>query len=167
MDFHAIMDRHFQLLFSKTGVVIWRRKQYYRQQKEDSNNIATGKHTTLRRRSLRLKTTNRSGRLIAAFEEIDPEAAYHTAIALAHDENVSEWGAMISARLGELERESSDEVQVSISLLELQRAIDLPLIQVWLGLLLNEFAIEQRGEFYDTENIWIRAIISSRPDTCS
>ena len=37
---------------------------------------------------------------IGEFEEIDPEAAYRTAIALAHDENVSEWGTMISA-LGE------------------------------------------------------------------
>ena len=92
---------------------------------------------------------------IGESEEIDPEAAYRTAIALAHDENVSEWGAMISVRLGELEQESSDEVQVSVSLLELQRATELPLVKVWLGLLLNGFAIEQRGDFYDTKQVWI------------
>ena len=92
---------------------------------------------------------------IGESEEIDPEAAYRQAIALAHDENVSEWGAAISVRLGELGRSSSDGVQVSVSLLELQRAIEMPLVQVWLGLLLNGFEVEQRGEFYDTDQVWI------------
>jgi hypothetical protein len=40
-------------------------------------------------------------------------------------------------------------------LLELQRAVELPLVQVWLALLLNGFEIEQRGEFYETEQVWI------------
>jgi hypothetical protein len=48
---------------------------------------------------------------IGESEEIDPEVAYQQAMALAHDENVSEWGAAISARLDELNR--------SVSLLEL------------------------------------------------
>jgi hypothetical protein len=79
--------------------------------------------------------------------QIEPEVAYRTAISLAHAENVSEWGAVISARLEEERR--------AVSLLELQEAVEMPLVQVWLGLLLNGFEVEQRGEFYDTEQVWI------------
>jgi hypothetical protein len=85
---------------------------------------------------------------IGESEEIDPEVAYQQAMALAHDENVSEWGAAISVRLNEWDNES-------VPFLELQRSIEMPLVQVWLGLLLNGFEIEQRGEFYDTEQVWI------------
>ena len=84
---------------------------------------------------------------IGESEEIDPETAYRAAIALAHDENVSHWGATIALKLDEWDR--------AVTLLELQRATEMPLIQVWLGLLLNGFEIEQRGEFYETEQVWI------------
>jgi hypothetical protein len=69
------------------------------------------------------------------------------ALDAAHTENISEWGAAISVRL--------EEWGQPVSLLELQRSVELPLVQVWLGLLLNGFAIEQRGEFYETEQVWI------------
>jgi hypothetical protein len=92
---------------------------------------------------------------IGESEEIDPEVAYQQAMALAHDENVSEWGAAISSRLDEWDRSSSDDAQASVPLLELQRSIEMPLTQIWLALLLNGFKIEQRGEFYDTEQVWI------------
>jgi hypothetical protein len=84
---------------------------------------------------------------IGELEEIDPEVAYQQAMALAHDENVSEWGATISARL--------DEWGQPISLLELQESIEMPLVQVWLALLLNGMTLEQRGDFYQTEQVWI------------
>gem|GEM_PF-5045629 len=42
-----------------------------------------------------------------------------------------------------------------LTLLKLQQAVEMPLVQVWLGLLLNGFEVEQRGEFYDTERVWI------------
>jgi hypothetical protein len=74
-------------------------------------------------------------------------ADLQTALDTAHDENVYEWGAAISIRL--------DRWEQSVSLLELQRSVEMPLVQVWLGLLLNGFEIEQRGEFYDTEQVWI------------
>jgi hypothetical protein len=78
-------------------------------------------------------------------------ADLQTALDTAHDENVSEWGAAISIRLDQWEQPQ----QQSVSLLELQRSVELPLVQVWLALLLNGFEIEQRGEFYDTEQVWI------------
>lgn len=92
---------------------------------------------------------------IGELEEIDSEVAYRTAIALAHDEDVSAWGAAISARL--------DEWGQPVSLLELQESfverphggIEMPLVQVWLALLLNGIPLEQRGSFYQTEQVWI------------
>jgi hypothetical protein len=80
-------------------------------------------------------------------ETVEPEIAYQQAIGLAHDENVSEWGAAISARLGELDR--------AVPLLELQESIEMPLVQVWLALLLNGMTLEQRGDFYQTEQVWV------------
>jgi hypothetical protein len=80
-------------------------------------------------------------------EEIDPEVAYRDAIALAHDEDVSAWGEAISARL--------EEWGEPVSLLELQGSIEMPLVQVWLALLLNGISLEQRGDFYQTEQVWI------------
>ena len=40
-----------------------------------------------------------------------------------------------------------------ITLPELQQALGLPLVEIWLGLLLGGYDMEQRGEFYDTETI--------------
>ena len=88
-------------------------------------------------------------------DTVEPEIAYQQAIGLAHDENVSEWGAAISARLDELDR--------AVSLLELQESfaerphggIEMPLVQVWLALLLNGMTLEQRGDFYQTERVWV------------
>jgi hypothetical protein len=87
--------------------------------------------------------------LLAMLEESqsDPETAYQQAIAIAYEENISEWGAIISTWLNGQKRD--------VSLLELQRSIQMPLVQVWLTLLLNGFELEQRGEFYETENVWI------------
>ena len=85
--------------------------------------------------------------VIGESEQIDPEVAFRQAMALAHDENVAQWGAAISVRLNELEQ--------SVPLLELQQSVEMPLVQVWLALLLNGFTIEQRGEFYETAQVWI------------
>ena len=80
-------------------------------------------------------------------EPVDPETAYKEAIGLAHDEDVSAWGAAISARL--------EEWGEPVSLLTLQGSIEMPLVQVWLALLLNGMTLEQRGDFYQTEQVWI------------
>ena len=80
-------------------------------------------------------------------EPVDPETAYKEAIGLAHDEDVSVWGAAISARL--------EEWGEPVSLLALQGSIQMPLVQVWLALLLNGMTLEQRGDFYQTEQVWI------------
>ncbi|GAP99886.1 hypothetical protein NIES2104_64520 [Leptolyngbya sp. NIES-2104] len=90
-------------------------------------------------------------RLIEALHEVmqvvDPEVAYEQALALAHEEDVSQWGAAIQAWLSQRDQ--------AVPLVRLQRSIKMPLVQVWLALLLNGFAIQQRGEFYDLEQVWI------------
>ena len=42
---------------------------------------------------------------------------------------------------------------VAITLPELQQALGLPLVEVWLGLLLGGYEMAQRGKFYDAETI--------------
>ena len=51
--------------------------------------------------------------------------------------------------------------RAAISLSKLQQAVKLPLVEVWLGLLLGGYEMEQRGEFYDAESIAILGIQSS------
>jgi hypothetical protein len=40
-------------------------------------------------------------------------------------------------------------------LLDLQMALKLTIVEIWLGLLLGDFKLEQRGEFYNSTEIWI------------
>lgn len=98
-------------------------------------------------------------RLIEALHEgmqvVDPEVAYEQALALAHAEDVSEWGATIQAWLSQRDSSATRVRAQAVPLVRLQRSIKMPLVQVWLALLLNGFAIEQRGEFYDLEQVWI------------
>jgi hypothetical protein len=43
----------------------------------------------------------------------------------------------------------------TIPLLQLQQTVGMPLVQLWLALLLGGFVIEQRGKFYETEQVWV------------
>jgi hypothetical protein len=40
-------------------------------------------------------------------------------------------------------------------LVELQRRLKMPLMQVWLAVLLGGYEVEQRGGFYQRETIWV------------
>jgi len=42
-----------------------------------------------------------------------------------------------------------------MSLIDLQNKLKLPIVEVWLGLLLGDFKLEQKGAFYDSNKIWI------------
>jgi len=68
-------------------------------------------------------------------------------ISTAHGENVSEWVEAIAAYLSDHES--------PIRLTRLQQALKLPMVEVWLGLLLGGFRLEQRGGFYESREIWI------------
>jgi hypothetical protein len=67
---------------------------------------------------------------------------------LAGDEDVDKWQRAIAQYLAQIKGE--------IPLPKLQRKLKMPMVEVWLGLLLGGFALEQRGEFYDNANIWVR-----------
>ncbi len=74
--------------------------------------------------------------------------AFNQAMETAHDEDVSAW----SLALGQGTRELGGE---AVLLLELQRSLGMPLIQIWLALLLCGYEVEQRGGFYESGAIWI------------
>jgi hypothetical protein len=74
--------------------------------------------------------------------------AFETAIAVAHEEDVSAWVGAIAQCLTKAEKRG-------MWLVELQRRLKMPLMQVWLAVLLGGYEVEQRGGFYQRETIWV------------
>jgi len=66
---------------------------------------------------------------------------------LAGDEDVQKWQSAIALYLAQVKDE--------ISLPQLQRGLKMPIVEVWLGLLLGGFVLEQRGDFYNSRNVWV------------
>ncbi|MBE9210524.1 hypothetical protein IQ244_29285 [Nostoc sp. LEGE 06077] len=66
---------------------------------------------------------------------------------LAGDEDVQKWTAEIAKYLAHTKRE--------ITLTKLQQGLKMPMVEVWLGLLLGGFTLEQRGDFYENKHIWV------------
>ena len=50
-----------------------------------------------------------------------------------------------------------EQHKAAITLPELQQALGLPLVEVWVGLLLGGYVMKQRGEFYEAETIAVLA----------
>ncbi len=96
--------------------------------------------------------------LEAEVEFVEPETV-EQAISIAHSENVQEWNSAIKQYF-------AAQPNSSISFLELARAIQarseeksggkqsVP-VQTWLALLLGDYKLEQRGEFYQAETFWV------------
>ncbi|QHG20416.1 hypothetical protein [Nostoc sp. ATCC 53789] len=68
---------------------------------------------------------------------------------LASDEDVQKWQSAIANHL--------INVKDEISLVKLQRVLQMPVVEVWLGLLLGGFTLEQRGDFYHNHNVWVKS----------
>jgi hypothetical protein len=66
---------------------------------------------------------------------------------LAGEEHIEKWQQAILQYLTNLNQ--------SVRLTVLQRALGMPMVEVWMGLLLGGFEIEQRGEFYETYDVWV------------
>lgn len=66
---------------------------------------------------------------------------------LAHGENVEEWSRAIA--------QGFQGLNATVRLVELQQTLRMPMIEVWLGLLLGGYSLEQKGEFYDIQTVWI------------
>jgi len=66
---------------------------------------------------------------------------------LAGDEDVQKWTGAIALYL--------EQTKSEITLTLLQQRLKMPMVEVWLGLLLGGFRLEQRGDFYDSKNVWV------------
>ncbi|NJL39766.1 MAG: hypothetical protein HC833_00770 [Leptolyngbyaceae cyanobacterium RM1_406_9] len=66
---------------------------------------------------------------------------------LAHGENIEEWSRAIAQYLQHLHS--------NIRLPDLQQALKMPMVELWLGLLMGGYSLNQQGEFYDTQTLWI------------
>ena len=86
--------------------------------------------------------------LLAFLEHVDQRQTNQNALAVAYDENVGAWVEAIT-------HWRQKHHHQAISLLELQRSLQMPLIQIWLALLLGGFTLEQRGGFYQVDGIWV------------
>ena len=88
--------------------------------------------------------------LIQALEQeglLSFEEEFELAISNAHTENVSAWVEAIAHCIA---NNSSP-----ICLQDLQMALQLPIVEIWLGLLLGDFKLVQKGWFYDSRKILI------------
>ena len=80
--------------------------------------------------------------------ELTEVEIFNQALALSHDEDVSAWAGAIAHWM--------QQHRSSLPMMELVRAVQMPLLNVWLGVLLSdEFVVEQRGQFYDLSGVWI------------
>jgi hypothetical protein len=91
-------------------------------------------------------------------ELVEPQTV-EQAISLAHSENVQEWNNAIMQYF-------ASQFNQPIQFHELTKAIQavseeqsseprMVVVQTWLVLLLGEYTLEQRGEFYQAETIWV------------
>ena len=88
--------------------------------------------------------------LIQALEQeslLSFEEEFERAISTAHTENVSAWIEAIAHCI--------TDNSAPMRLMDLQKALKLPIVEIWLGLLLGDFKLQQRGGFYDSREIWI------------
>ena len=88
--------------------------------------------------------------LIQALEQeslLSVEEEFERAISTAHAEDVSSWIEAIAQCI--------TNNSYPICLKDLQKTLRLPIVEIWLGLLLGDFKLEQRGKFYDSSEIWI------------
>ncbi|HEY9643767.1 MAG TPA: hypothetical protein V6C57_24975, partial [Coleofasciculaceae cyanobacterium] len=91
--------------------------------------------------------------LLALIDVQEAEQAKQAALAVAHAEDVSKWIAAIAQWMAQQPQHPA------IQLGTLQQAVGLAQVEVWLAVLLSEqpgYEWEQRGEFYDTEGLWLR-----------
>ncbi len=80
--------------------------------------------------------------MIDALEEDDLKSQ---ALAVSHAENVSDWVKALAA----------EQAESPQRLVDIQQQLKMPLIEVWIAALLGGFPMEQRGSFYQTQEVWV------------
>jgi hypothetical protein len=86
--------------------------------------------------------------VLTMVEQLEAEAALEEGrkqqvLAIAHDENVSQWTEAIAQGL-------QAALPDRVSFTQLCQRLGMPQVEVWLAVLLGEFELEQTGEFYDS-----------------
>ncbi|MEA5463633.1 hypothetical protein [Leptothoe sp. PORK10 BA2] len=76
---------------------------------------------------------------------LDDAALKSQALAVSHAENVSDWVKSLAAQ----------QTAAPQRLVDVQRQMKMPLIEVWIAALLGGFLLEQRGSFYETQEVWV------------
>lgn len=84
---------------------------------------------------------------VAAEQPLDEAQMTEQIRNLAHGENVEEWSRAVAYYLQRLGSK--------ICLPDLQRALEMPIVELWLGLLIGGYSLEQQGEFYNSQTLWI------------
>ena len=67
------------------------------------------------------------------------------ALAVSHAENVSDWVKAIA----------DGQTDAPQRLVDLQKQLQMPMVEVWIAALLGGFPMEQRGSFYQTQEVWV------------
>ena len=80
--------------------------------------------------------------MIDALEDADLKSQ---ALAVSHAENVSDWVKALTDK----------QVESPQRLVDIQQQLRMPLIEVWIAALLGGFPLEQRGSFYQTQEVWV------------
>ena len=80
--------------------------------------------------------------MIDALDEADLKSQ---ALAVSHSENVSEWMTALANQQGKSPQR----------LIDLQQQLKMPMVEIWIAALLGGFPLEQRGSFYQTQEVWV------------
>ena len=80
--------------------------------------------------------------MIDALEDTDLKKQ---ALAVSYAENVSDWVKAIS----------DGQTDTPQRLVYLQKQLQMPMVEVWIAALLGGFPMEQRGSFYQTQEVWV------------
>ena len=83
--------------------------------------------------------------VLEMLDELDDADLKSQALAVSHAENVSDWVKALSAK----QRNTPQR------LVDIQQQLQMPLIEVWIAALLGGFPLEQRGSFYQTQEVWM------------
>ncbi|MEL6554754.1 MAG: hypothetical protein AAFQ63_15000 [Cyanobacteria bacterium J06621_11] len=83
----------------------------------------------------------------AEAEDVDGQSLRAQALSVSHAENISDW----------IQALSKARIESPLRLTDVQAQLKMPLMEVWLAALLGGFKLEQRGCFYETNEVWISA----------
>ena len=83
--------------------------------------------------------------VLEMLDELDDTDLKSQALAVSHAENVSDWVKAVAAK----QRETPQR------LVDIQQQLQMPMVEVWIAALLGGFPMEQRGSFYQTQEVWV------------